>query len=74
MIVNTNDSNFARDSTSGALINTNVLAYKLHKQQRGSLQQAETMQGEIESLKDEVAQLKQLIGQLVQNVSINNTN
>lgn len=74
MIVQTEDSNFKRDTSTGAVINTNVTAFKLYKQQRGSFQRAEQMEREIETLRGEIGELKQLIGQLVQNVSINNTN
>lgn len=74
MIVQTEDSNFVRDSSSGAVINTNVTAYKIFKQQRGVAQQAALMEREIDSLKNEIGELKQLIGQLVNHVSSNNTN
>jgi hypothetical protein len=66
MIVNTSDSNYVRDTTSNAVINTNTTAYKLYKQQRASAQRAESMANEVELLKQQVALLSQLIEQRIQ--------
>lgn len=74
MMVNTGDSSFARDTASNAVINTNITAYKLYKQQRVTIQHAETMASELESLKQQVDMLTKLIGQRVQNDSSNNNN
>lgn len=74
MIVQTSDANFVRDTTSNAVINTNATAYKLYKQQRLSVQRADSMADEIDSLKQQVEMLTKLIGQYVQNDSSNNTN
>lgn len=73
-MIQTNDSNFARDPASNAVINTNVTAYTLFKQQRISKAQASQMSVEIRSLQQQVDELKQLIGQLVQHGNNTNTN
>lgn len=74
MIVQTSDSSFARDVHSNAIINTNVTAYKLYKQQRMNAQHAATLSGEIDALRAQVDMLTKLIGQYVQNDSSNNPN
>lgn len=59
-LVKTNTSDFSRDLDSNAVINTNVTAYKLYKQQRNS-------RDTIEGLRDEVDQLKALVQELIKN-------
>lgn len=74
MNVPTNDASYSRDSTSGALINTNVAAYTLFKQQRSHAYRAADMKQEIDTLKAEIGELKLLIGHLIKNGSNINTN
>lgn len=59
-LVKTNTSDFSRDLDSNAVINTNVTAYKLYKQQRNS-------RDTIEGLREEVDQLKALVQELIKN-------
>ena len=59
-LVKTNTSDFSRYLDSNAVINTNVTAYKLYKQQRNS-------RDTIEGLRDEVDQLKALVQELIKN-------
>lgn len=66
----TDDPNFMRDESTNALINTNVTAYKLFKQQRAQIQNNQSLQEEVRDLRSEIDELKQLLGKLIQNVSI----
>lgn len=63
MIVQTSDPNYVRDASSHAVINTNVTAYKMYKQQRADNKRADTLSSEVEMLKKQVELLTQLIGQ-----------
>lgn len=54
------NTEFVRDKESNALINTNVNAFKLYKQQRES-------RLTVESLKTEVDELKALVRELLKN-------
>ena len=65
-LVKTDNPNFLRDESSNALINTNVNAFKLYKQQR----QYSKKESEIESLKDEVAELKMLVKKLLEEKNV----
>lgn len=71
MLQKTEDTNFMRDVTTNALINTNVTAYKLFKQQRAQFQDNQSLQQEVDGLRNEIDELKQLLGKLTQNVGIN---
>jgi len=59
-LVKTKTADFSRDVDTNAVINTNVTAYKLYKQQRNS-------RDTIEELKEEVNQLKALVHELIKN-------
>ncbi len=59
-LVQTNNPDFSRDTDSNAVINTNVTAYKLYKQQRNS-------RNTIEGLRNEVDELKALVHELIKN-------
>lgn len=59
-LVQTNNPDFSRDADSNAVINTNVTAFKLYKQQRNS-------RNTIESLRSEVDELKALVHELIKN-------
>lgn len=65
MYTKTNDPDYMRDERSGALINTNVNAYKLYKQQRASQTQIKSLDSEIAGLRNEINELKQLIKEIV---------
>lgn len=65
MYSKTNDPDFVRDDHSRALINTNVSAYKLYKQQRASQQHIDSVNKEIDSLKEELSEMKQLLKDLL---------
>lgn len=61
MLHKTTDKDFFRDDTSGALINTNVSAYKAYKQHRESSKTISDLNSTIDSLKSEVDELKTLL-------------
>lgn len=65
-LIKTQSSDFSRDEHNNALINTNVTAFKLYKQQRASRMNIDNSQREINELKDEIAELKSLIKKLVE--------
>jgi len=65
MYAKTEDPDFVRDERSGALINTNVNAYRLYKQQRSSQTHIKNLDYEIDSLRNEINELKQLIKEVV---------
>ncbi|NBR22680.1 MAG: hypothetical protein EBU08_02610 [Micrococcales bacterium] len=66
MTIKTEDSNFSRDEGNHALLNSNIEAYKMYRQQRN--QQAETvsLQGQINDLKKEVSDIKGMLRVLIQ--------
>ena len=66
MLVNTQLPDFSRDATTGALVNTNVNAYRLYKQQRQNQQTVESLNGELTSVKSELNELKALIKTLLE--------
>lgn len=59
-LVKTKTADFSRDVDTNAVINTNVTAYKLYKQQRNN-------RDTIEGLRDEINQLKSLVQELIKN-------
>ena len=65
-LIKTNNPDFWRDESSNALINTNVNAYKLYKQQR----QNASKNVELDRLKDEVAELKLLVKKLLEEKNV----
>ena len=70
-MIQTNDANFMRDPTNNAVINTNVTAYTLYKQQRDSVRTIDSMGQEMDHLKSELSEIKQLLGQLIKNDNFN---
>jgi hypothetical protein len=70
-MIQTNDANFMRDPTNNAVINTNVTAYSLYKQQRDSVRTIDSMGQEMDHLKSELSEIKQLLGQLIKNDNFN---
>ena len=65
-LVKTNLVDFQRDKESNALINTNVHAYKLYKQQRKDRLSVLIKDERIEKLEDELKDLKQLVKGLLE--------
>lgn len=51
------NTEYVRDKESNALINTNINAFKLYKQQRESRLTVEELKNEVEELKEMVRQL-----------------
>lgn len=70
-MIKTNDIDFVKDPTNSAVINTNITAYKLYKQQRDSTRTIESMSNELDSLRGELGEIKQLLGQLIKNDNFN---
>lgn len=66
MLVKTEDTDFCRDDSSNALINTNAYAFKLYKQQRDSSLNASKNEEKIKSLENEIEELKQMVKILVE--------
>lgn len=73
MLKKTDDSNFMKDMNNGAVINTNIAAYKMHKLQRDSEQSSTSIKNEVESLKQEMSDIKKMLEILIQRDS-NGTN
>ena len=71
MLQKTDDTNFVRDASTNALINTNVAAYNQYKQQRKHSMTVENLCQDVERLKDDLSDIKQLLGQILQNVGTN---
>jgi hypothetical protein len=61
----TDDPNFLRDERSHALINTNVGAFKLYKQQRSTVQTQMTQEQKIASLENELSEMRALLKELI---------
>lgn len=55
------DRDFIRDEASGALINTNINAYKQYKLTRDSTKTVSELNGQITELKSQVDELKTLL-------------
>ena len=68
-LIPTEDLNFARDPGSNAVINTNVSAYALYKQQREGAKNTDRLSAEVETLKTELDEIKSLLKQVLQNVN-----
>lgn len=73
MLKKTDDSNFMKDMNNGAVINTNIAAYKMHKLQRESEQSSTSIKNEVDSLKQEMSDIKKMLEILIQRDS-NGTN
>ena len=58
-------TDFIRDELNNALINTNVSAFKLYKQQRHTLNAQSAQEVEISNLKNELTQMKNLLQELI---------
>ena len=73
MLKKTDDSNFMKDMNSGAVINTNIAAYKMHKLQRETEQSSTSLKTEVEILKQDMSDIKKMLEILIQRDS-NGTN
>ena len=64
-MIRTDDPNFARDESTNALINTNVNAFKLYKQQRDNMAAQSQSEQEISELKLRLLEMDALIKNLI---------
>ena len=64
-MIKTDDPNFVRDEGTNALINTNVNAFKLYKQQRESMTAQSQNEQEINDLKQKLLEMDALIKNLI---------
>ena len=64
-MIRTDDPNFVRDESTNALINTNVNAYKLYKQQRENMTAQTQSEQEISELKQKLLEMDALIKTLI---------
>jgi hypothetical protein len=64
-MIRTDDPNFARDESTNALINTNVNAFKLYKQQRDNMAAQSQSEQEISELKQKLLEMDALIKNLI---------
>jgi len=64
-MIRTDDPNFARDEGTNALINTNVNAFKLYKQQRDNMAAQSQSEQEISDLKQRLLEMDALIKNLI---------
>jgi hypothetical protein len=66
MIVKTEDSDFNRDDSNFALINSNVEAYRMYRNQRAQQNEHANLQRQINTLKDDMADIKSMLKVLIQ--------
>lgn len=66
VLVKTDDKDFAKDTSTGAVINTNVAAYKLHVKQREDLKHRNKLETEVAALKEEMADIKHLLQRILE--------
>lgn len=64
-LIKTQNPDFCRDESNYALINTNVSAFNLYKQQRKNRKNINAQEKEIENLKSEINELKSLVKHLI---------
>lgn len=60
-LIKTEYPDFFKDKDNGGVINTNINAYKLYKQQRENDKRNKDLNNEVSSLKQEIEQLKKII-------------
>jgi hypothetical protein len=65
MQIKTDSEEFVRDSSTGALINSNVNNYKLYKQQRESAKTFGNLREEVDSLKNDISDIKSMLSVLI---------
>lgn len=66
MIVRTEDSEFNRDDSNFALINSNVEAYRLYRHQRAQQDEHANLQRQINTLRDDMTDIKSMLKVLIQ--------
>lgn len=66
MIVKTEASDFNRDDSNFALINSNVEAYKLYRSQRAQQTEHANLQRQIDTLKSDMSDIKSMLKVLIQ--------
>lgn len=63
-LIQTEESAFARDTSSMALINTDAAAFAHYKAQREKAMQVRDLCQEVDALKDDIKEIKQMLIQL----------
>lgn len=66
MLVKTQVPDYSRDDTTGALVNTNVNAYRIYKQQRQNQSTVDSLNEKLSSVESEVQELKTFIKKLLE--------
>lgn len=66
MIVKTEDSDFNRDQSNFALINSNVEAYNLYRRHRAQSLENTNLQRQIDTLKTDMTDIKSMLKVLIQ--------
>lgn len=66
-LVQTEESSFARDTSTMALINTDVAAFAQYKAQRQRSSQVNDLYAEVSELKQDIEAIKQMLIQLTRN-------
>lgn len=60
----TEDPNFVKDKDTGALVSTDLVAFRKHKIQQKQLEESKTQKNELNSIKSEVSELKEDISEI----------
>jgi hypothetical protein len=66
-LIPTDNPNFVKDSSSGALLNTNVAALEEYKQKRNMQNRINTLEGDVKSLNTKLDDVLNLLTKLVGN-------
>ncbi len=62
----TEDPNFVKDKDTGALVSTDLVAFRKHKIQQRQLEESKTQKNELNSIKSEdISEIKDLLQQLL---------
>lgn len=69
-MIKTEDPNFVRDEDTHALINNNVSAYLMYKQQRNSYKVIATQEQRIDILEQELGEIKSLLKDLIREKNV----
>jgi hypothetical protein len=72
MKIKTDSENFMRDQRNSALLNTDVNAFKLYRQQRESQTAVSTVQEQVDGLKQDVSDIKEMLKILIKQNSKEN--
>lgn len=60
----TENPNFVKDTETGALVSTDLIAFRKHKIQQKRLEESKTQKNELNSIKSEVSELKEDISEI----------